>query len=179
MSRKQLAALFISQLAPFTVANLLLSLLPIYVRQLGVNATATGFYLALVFAALALGTLSSGWLSARFQRHKGFIIWANLLSAPAAYLMGQADHIATLTLLTCTVWFLGGIQLTMVNILTGLQAEKSERGRSFGVIGVAPVVGGLLGGLSAGPIVEHGGFAGLFVAAALVYVPGQSHQKSR
>lgn len=170
MPRKQLIALFVSDLAPFAVANALLSLLPIYVRRLGVNSSATGFYLAIVFVSLVLGTLISGWLSGRFRRHKRFIIWANLLSAPAVLMMGQAENIVALTLFTCAVWFMGGIQITMVNILMGLHAGEGRRGRNFGVLGIAPVLAGLVGGLSAGPVVNHGGFAALFVTCALLYV---------
>jgi MFS family permease len=68
MKTKQLIALFICNLVPFLVGNLLLALLPIYAIELGASETIAGIYLGLAFATLAIGTLLSGWLSDRFQR---------------------------------------------------------------------------------------------------------------
>ncbi|MBZ0299028.1 MAG: MFS transporter [Anaerolineae bacterium] len=169
MSRRQLGLLFICYLVPFAVANGLLSLLPVYVQRFEVSATGTGFYLALTFAALTAGSLFSGWLSQRFQRHTLFIVLSAGLGGIATFLMGPAPTIGLLALFTALAWFMGGIQVAMINILTGLFADKQHRGRIFGILGVAPVVGGILGGASAGPIVDHWGFGVLFAVNGLAY----------
>ena len=70
MSRKQLIGLVVTYLVPFLVGNSLLVLLPLHMQALGAEAGATGFYLALAFGALAVGTLSGGWISQTFQRRK-------------------------------------------------------------------------------------------------------------
>ena len=88
MKRKQLAALFICNLVPYFIGNLLLALLPVYAIQLGASQTIAGIYLGLAFATLAIGTLLSGWLSDRFQRRKQMILGAACLSFPAGLMMG-------------------------------------------------------------------------------------------
>jgi MFS family permease len=170
MSRKQLAALFICQLIPYAVANGLLSLLPIYVKRFDASATVTGFYLALTFVGLSVGSLYSGRLSNRFRQHKSFIIGGAIFSAVTTFLMGVAPDMPLLMLFTALAWLAAGIQIAMVNILTGLFADKRTRGKTFGIIGIAPVVGGMLGGLSAGPIVDQLGFFALFALNGLAYM---------
>lgn len=170
MSRKQLAALFICCLLPYSMSNGLLSLLPIYVRRFDVSATSTGFYLALTFASLAAGSLLSGTLSRRFRQHKPFVLLSIVIGGLAVFLMGQAPNMPLLALFTFIAWFTGGIQLTMVQIVTGLSADKKRRGRVFGIIGIAPVLGAVLGGATAGPITDHLGFEALFTANAASYL---------
>ena len=70
MSKKQLWSLFLCSLVPWTVGTGLLPLLPVYAAQLGAQPALTGYYLSFVYLALAVGTLSAGWLSDRFQRRK-------------------------------------------------------------------------------------------------------------
>src|SRR5690554_5510171 len=123
MNRKQLTALFVSHTIPYVVGNALLPLLPVYVQQLGGEPTVTGFYLGLAFAALAFGSLITGWLSGRFQRRKAMIILAAAINFPTIFLMGQVSSIELLSLLTALVWFNGGVATASVNILTGMYAD--------------------------------------------------------
>lgn len=170
MSAGTLVSLFICYLIPYTVGNGLLSLLPVYVTRFGANPTTTGFYLALTFAGLAAGSLSTGWLSSRVRSPKSLMMVSALASSLLTVLMGQANEMGLLALFTVAAWFAAGIQVSLVVILTGLYAEKNRRGRVFGIIGVAPVVGGILGGLSAGPIADHLGFTALFTLNGLSYL---------
>jgi len=48
--------------------------------------------------------------------------------------MGRATNIWQLTILTGTTWFLSGMGVALVNILVGLFAEKTERGKIFGIL---------------------------------------------
>ena len=119
---------------------------------------------------VAVGTLASGWISERFQKHKLTIIVAAIISIPAILLMGQAGNLAQLTVFTMLAWLAGGTTIAMINILTGLYADPAQRGRIFGTIGLALGTGQVLGGLSAGPVVERWGFSALFVFAALPWL---------
>jgi MFS family permease len=169
MSRKQLTLLLILNFGPFAVGNSLLSLMPIYTKQLGADSAITGFYLASAFGALALGTFSSGWLSAHLGRQKYLIASAAAVSVPATFLMGQAETLVVLAIFTLIVWFMSGIQLSLVTILVGMNAGKSQRGRAFGIIGTGRAMAQLLGGLAAGPLVDHWGFSALFLANTLLF----------
>ena len=167
MDRKQLIALFICNLVPFFVGNTLLPLLPVYVRQLGADPASTGIYLSLAFASLAVGTLFAGWLSSRYQIRKLLVILGAIIGLPSMLLMGVAQDLAQLTVITMIVWFTGGAATSIVNILTGLFAEPAQRGRTFGIIGLTFGLGQLLAGLITGPMVDRWGFAVLFIIAAL------------
>lgn len=170
MSLTTIVSLFICYLIPFTVGNGLLALLPVYVTRFDANPTTTGFYLAFTFAGLTAGSLSTGWLSSRVQSQKGLMIVSALVSSVMTLLIGQADSMGLMALFTVIAWFAAGIQVALVTILTGRYANKHQRGRIFGIIGVAPVVGGILGGLSAGPIADHLGFTALFTLNGLAYL---------
>ncbi len=170
MTKRQLAALFTIDLAIFSIGGVVVALAPIYTSRLGADSTLTGFYLSAEFAAVAVGTVITGWLSDRFQRRKILLIIAGLIEIAAIWLMGQATNMPQLFAFTVVYAFLAGMQFTLVNILAGLFAEESERGRVFGIIGSAVALGGLVGGLAGGPIVDRWGFTGMFTVAALVVI---------
>lgn len=170
MPIRTLVSLFICYLVPFIVGNGLLTLLPVYVARFDANPTATGFYLAFTFAGLTVGSLSTGWLLTRVRSQKGLMIVSALVASVMTVLIGQANSMAQLALFTVTAWFAAGILIALVTVLTGLYANKQTRGRTFGIIGVAPVIGGILGGLSAGPIADHLGYTALFTLNGLAYI---------
>jgi len=167
MSKKQLVALFTCSLVPWTIGNGLLPLLPVYAAQFGASSIVIGYYLAFAYLALTIGTLLAGWFSDRFQRRKTLLIIVGVLMIPSVWLMGSATNIWQLTVLSAAVWFLGGMQLALVNILTGLFAEQAKRGAVFGFIGLTPALGLLIGGLTSGPIVDRWGYPVLFMTLAI------------
>jgi MFS family permease len=167
MTRKQLAALFICILVPWTVGNGVLPLLPVYATQLGASPAISGYYLSFSYLSLALGTFTAGWISDRFQRRRQSLIIVGFALIPFLLLMGQSTNILILTLITGFVWFLGGIAITMINILAGIFADWKERGRVFGVLSLAGGLGALVGGFSTGLIADNWGFSGLFIALAV------------
>jgi len=65
---------------------------------------------------------------------KGTLLFAGVLAVLSIWLMGRATNIWQLTILTGTTWFLGGMGVALVNILVGLFAEKTERGKIFGIL---------------------------------------------
>lgn len=169
MPKKQLVALFTCSLIMFTVGSGFVPLLPIYAVRLGGDESIAGYYLSIGFLALAVSSIVGGWLSNRFQRRKTVFLIAAALMVPICYLMGQVTSILALVLLTAMLWFLVGINVTMLSLLTGLFVSESERGRIFGIVGLAPSLAGIMGGLASGAIVDRWGYSALFTIGAVVY----------
>ncbi len=169
MTRKQLAGLFITFMVPFLVGNSLLILLPLHLQSLGAAAGATGLILALAFGALAVGTLSGGWISQTFQRRKQTLLAAAALSIPVVIWMNAATAVWQIALGMAVVWLLSGVQLAMTNILTGMFASADQRGRTFGLLNSGRVLTQLLGGLYSGWVVDQWGFSALFLISAAAY----------
>lgn len=167
MSRKQLFALFLCSLVPWTVGNGLIPLLPVYAIQLGATPVLVGYYLACSYLALAIGTIVAGGISDKLQRRKTLLIAAGMVSIPVMWLMSRATNVWHLAVLTATVWFCGGIGLSLVSILTGLFAKEAERGKVFGVLSLTGALGTLIGGLTMGFIADRWGYPTLFVVVAI------------
>jgi MFS family permease len=169
MSRKQLFALLVVNLAAFGSSIGLFTLLPVYATRLGADPAATGAFLSSIFVAVALGTIIGGWLSDRFQKRKLTLLVAGVLIVPLTLLMAAATTLTQLTLLTAATWFLVSIVTAIVGILAGLFAGEYERGRVFGLLGLGVGIGGAIGSFAAGPVVDRWGYQALFQAAAVGY----------
>ena len=167
ISRKQLTALFICSLVPWTAGNGLIPLLPLYARQLGANDAVAGYYLAISYLAIALGALSAGWVSGRIHRHKLPLIIAGSVGIPVAWLMGHVSTVWALTALTAILWFTGGMGLSLISILTGLSAGENERGKIFGILALTGGLGALVGNLGTGWLVERWGYTAMFNILAI------------
>jgi MFS family permease len=83
--------------------------------------------------------------------------------------MGSATNMWQLTGLTAIVWFSGGMQLALINILAGLFAAEKERGKVFGVLTVAYPLGALAGGLAVGPMADRWGYPTMFAVVAVFW----------
>lgn len=167
MSKRQLVALFLCSIVPWTVGNGLVPLLPVYAASLGASEAVSGLYLAVCYLGLALGALSAGALSERLGRRKLILLIAGVVSIPLTWGMGRAGNVGQLTALTVALWFLGGLGFALINILAGLQAGEDERGRVFGILGLASGVGALVGGLGTGAAVDRWGFPTMLAGLAL------------
>jgi MFS family permease len=170
MAKKQLIALFVCSLVGWTVVQGLIALLPVYAVRLGADPASTGSYLALAFGALTVGNAAAGWLSDKWQQRKVLLIVAGLVNLPATWLMGQATAFWQLAILTAVVWFTVGVGFTVINILAGLFAEESQRGRIFGLLAINTSFGALIGGAVSGPIADQHGFPTLFLVASLCWL---------
>ncbi|MDQ4075777.1 MAG: MFS transporter [Chloroflexota bacterium] len=168
MKKRQLIALFICNLIVLYIGGSLLPLLPIYATELGAEPAVTGNYLSFVYLSLAVGTASAGWLASRVGRRSTLIVLMSLIMAPLLWLMGHVTQMWQLALLTSMVWFAGGVVLTLGAILASLSAAPQARGKVFGVLGLTGALGGLLGGITAGPIVDHWSWPALFAVMALL-----------
>jgi MFS family permease len=170
MPKQQFVALFLVSFIVYFVGGGLMGLLPVYLGQLGVDPSLMGYYFAIAFAALAVSAAAAGRLSKVFQRRKIFIILSGLLASPMVWLMGQAQDLTQLLLAMIGLWFAGGLMITMVNILAGLFAEEHERGRVFGILGLAIPLGGLLSGFASGYIADTWSYEVLFNIFAVAYL---------
>ena len=168
MRRQQLVGLFVCSMVPFIVGNAQAALLAVYLTRLGADPASIGNYLALIFLAVAVGTIAGGWLSDRFQKRKLMLIAATLFMVPLSWLMSQTTQVWQVVALMVSIWSLGGIGLGMVNILAGMFAPENERGRIFGILGLSASVGGVIGGVLIGIIVKQWGFTTLFFIVAFV-----------
>ena len=167
MKKKQLYSLFLCSLIPWVIGNGLFPLLPVYASRVGSGTEAIGYYLSLSYIALTLGTLAAGWLSDRLQKRKIILIIASLINIPIIWLTGLVVNQWQLTVLTCGIFFIGGLDLTLVMILAGLFAEKNERGRVFGILALTGALGAVIGGAAVGPIADRWGYPTMFTSLAL------------
>jgi MFS family permease len=170
MSRRQLAALFTCNVIVWTVGYGLIPLLPVLAAEVGATPVLTGYYLSFSYLALTLGTLAAGWLSDRLRRRKPLLILGGVVMIPTIYMMGRATNVWQLALLTATVWFCAGLELTSAGILAGLLANEAERGKVFGILGMTAAIGQLLGGAAIGPTVDRWDYAVMFSALSLFAV---------
>jgi MFS family permease len=166
MTKKQLAILFLCSSVSWSIGNGVLPLLPVYATQLGATPLIAGLYLSFCYLAIATGAILAGWLSYRLQRCKIVLIVVDIAAIVPIYLMGRAPTVWALTFLTAVVWLIGGVKLALINILGGMFAAQSERGKVFGILSLATSLGLLIGGLSAGPIVDKWGYPALFSVSA-------------
>ena len=157
MGKKQLVALFICSLVIWILGNGLLPLLPVCAKQLGAKSAATGYYMSFTYFAIAASAVTAGWLSDKFQRRKILLILVGVLAIPSTLLLGQVPSFGHLIVLTAVLWFLGGMGLTLVSILAGMCAKKSERGKVFGTLALTGALGSVIGGLTTGPIADRYG----------------------
>jgi MFS family permease len=167
MSKKQIVFLFICSLVPWTIGNGLLPILPIYALKLGANSTVAGFYISFAFLSLAVGTIIAGWLSDKLQYRKLLIIIAGTTGIPTVFFMGRATNVLYLALLNGISWFLYGMVIGINNIMVGLFAGEDERGKIFGIIGVTIALGGIIGGLSVGPMIDYWGYMKMFTTLSI------------
>ncbi len=170
MSKKQLISLFLCSLVPWTVGSGLMPILPVYATKMGAGPALIGYYLGFTFLSMAIGQIIAGWLSDKLQRRKTILIATGIAFIPAVWLMGTASNIWQLAVLTTTAWVLGGMQIALVNILTGLFAEENQRGKIFGILRLTVGLGMLIGGLISGPIVDLWGYPTMFKVFALFSV---------
>lgn len=167
ISRKQLISLFICSLIPWVVGNGLLPLLPVYAVELGADSTVAGLYLAFSYLAITLGALSAGWVSESRYRRKIPLIIASSAGVPLAWLMGQANSVWVLALLTALLWFCGGLGMALINIMAGISSGENERGKIFGILALTLGLGSVVGGLGAGWLVKNWGYTNMFSALAV------------
>jgi MFS family permease len=151
-------------LVPYTIGNGITPLLSAYATELGASRTVAGYCLSFCQLALAIGTLAAGWLSDRPQHRKMLIMMGGIISIPAVWLIGREKSIWHLIAFLGTFFFCAGMTATLISVLAGLLAGRGERGRTFGILSLAPSLGALIGGATAGPIADKWGYPTMYAA---------------
>jgi MFS family permease len=128
--------------------------------------------LAFCYAALALGTVTAGLLSDRFQRRKQMIILSSSACIPILLFMGGVQSIWILAGMCGILFFLGGVIIALASVLAGLFAAEGERGRVFGILLLAAPVGAIIGGFSTGYLVDLWGYEAMYNILAAFFVLG-------
>jgi MFS family permease len=166
--KKQISALFLSNLAILFIGFGLFPLLPVYASRFGATPSTIGIYLALTYIAISLGTMLPGWLSGRISQKLVFVT-AGFLGAPAVMLLGQATAFWQVVVLTSLVWFTGGVGIALVSLFTGRLANQEQRGRWFSLIALTTPLGAVMGGSLVAWLVETQGYQVMFTALGPIY----------
>src|SRR5690606_202514 len=104
---KQILVLFISGLAVLFTGMGLFPILPLFAATFDASNSTIGFYLAVVYAANALGPVIAGLLISRFSKKAVFIISA-AVGTPALIGLGLAQNFLQVIVSTSVLWFAGG-----------------------------------------------------------------------
>lgn len=160
--------LFLCNFGILFVGMSLFPILPLYAGNFGASPAMIGIYLALTYAAITAGSITTSWMAGRFTRKRTYVVMG-LAGIPALVLMGQAQALWQMILLTAIIWFTGGVGLSLTNVYTGLFAAESSRGRSFGMLALAQPLGAVLGGLVIARVISWQGYPWMFVALAVVW----------
>lgn len=158
-----LALLFVTNLTILFVGMGLFPILPSYATLFGAGPTLVGIYFAIINATLAGGSLVAGALATRFSI-QGVFILSGLLGIPSLALLGLADQLWQVILLTAAIWFFGGLNLALISMLLGLVTRKETRGRAFSLIALTIPLGAMLGAAGIGALVAAVDYQGMFYA---------------
>ena len=172
MKKKQILALFLCSLVPWTIGNGIAPLLPVQAAGLGATQAVAGYLLSLSYLAMVAGTVTGGWLSDRFHRRKVPALVAGLACIPALWQMGQATTLWGLAVSVAAWFFAAGLIGALINIAAGLCAEGGERGKVFGLLALTAELGALFGGGLAGPIAGRWGYASMYTVLSLIGILG-------
>ena len=162
--------LLVCALGSFTTIigmTLILPILPLYVRDLGVDDRAavtlwSGLAYAATFLTAALTAPLWGYLGDRFGR-KPMLIRASLGMAIAMSLIGLAQDVTQLVLLRLLVGLLGGYA-SGSTILVAAQAPKDRSAWALGTLSSAIMAGTIAGPLIGGTLAQTIGVQGAFLA---------------
>jgi len=168
--KNQLLVLFFCNLCMSAIGNGLVPLVPLYALALGASPGPAGWPLASANIALALGTLTASWLANRARSDKWAIVAAGLLSGPLFILLGHDISVWQLTLLLTIAWFCGGIAGVLMNVLTALYADPTQRGRTFGLMHLALPLGGFIGAILIGWLAEGLGYPTMFLVVGILAI---------
>jgi MFS family permease len=170
MNKRQYLALFMGRSAILVIGAGALPLLPVYAARLGAPPAVAGYYLAFTYLGLTAGKLVGGWLSDQLGRRRALLALVGLLGVPTTWAIGRVNQVWALTFSTSIVWFLGGIGVSLTNILAGLFAGPDERGKVYSFLALAAGVGGLAGGLITGPLADRWGYPAMFALLSLFFL---------
>jgi len=165
---KQIIYLFLSNFAILFAGLGIFPLLPLHAAEFGANSSMIGIYMAVTYIAISIGSIVPGKLSDKLPRKLVFQL-AGLVGIPSLILLGQAKSFWQVVVLTALTWFIGGVGLSIANVMTGLNTTASTRGKIFGLMSMATPMGALIGGIAVGQLVQRFGYPTMFAVTAVVW----------
>lgn len=168
-ANKQLLYLFTCNVTVLFVGMGLFPVLPLYATSLGASPGFVGIYLALTYASITFGAMLAGWLIARLPQ-RALLSSAGGLGIPALMLMGHVTALWQLVVLTGIVWFTGGIALSTVSVLTGLVADRTQRGKLFSMMSMGTPLGALMGGMTVSQLIAWKGYPVMFLVLGVTWL---------
>ena len=169
LHNKQLLYLFLCNFAIVFIGFGLFPVLPLYAAEFGASPSFIGIYLAITYIAISIGSILAGQLSERVSYKMLFAV-AGLLGAVSLLLLGAANALWQVIILTALVWFAGGIGLSITSVLATLHVTSSERGKAFGLLALTSPLGALIGSLVVGRLVDWSGYSIMFIVLAVEWM---------
>lgn len=168
LQNKQVLYLFLCNFTIVFIGFGLFPVLPLYAAEFGASPSFIGIYLAITYIAISLGSILVGQLSERVP-YKTLNITAGVLGTVSLLLLGRADELWQVVVLTALLWFTGGVGLSVSSILITLHVTASERGKAFGLLALTSPLGALIGSLVVGRLVDWSGYSLMFFVLAVEF----------
>ncbi|KVR70260.1 MFS transporter [Burkholderia cepacia] len=165
--RRNLAVCVFGSFTTLVSLSMLLPFLPLYVRQLGVDAqSAVIQWSGVAFGATFLGTAVTaplwGRLADRFGR-KPMLVRAAIGMAIVMSLIGVAHNVVELVVLRLLAGLVGGYA-SASTVMVGTQAPRERAGWALGILSTGALAGNLVGPLVGGLLPGWLGIRGTFFA---------------
>jgi MFS family permease len=141
MGKKAILVLYLCLLIPYTIGNGITPMLSVYLTELGASRAVGGYCLSFCHLALAAGTHGAGWLPGKLRYRKMLIMLCGTISILVVWLMGRVTSVWHLIAFLGTFFFCAGMTATLISILAGLLDGEAERGKTFGILTLAPSLG--------------------------------------
>ncbi len=145
-------------------------------RERGLSLTEIGNLTWIPFFALGVTNIAAGRVSdllvrrgyAPTRARMSLMLLAALLT-PASWLASTAGTAGAAIALMSVLMFAHGIWIANYITLIGDTVDSAEVGTAVGLTGTCGGVAGMLSNLIVGPVVDHSGFAPVFLVSALLY----------
>jgi MFS family permease len=170
MSKQQLFIFSLAMVLILGNGSGMAIMLPVYLGRMGSDPTFIGFLFAMLYLALSVSGILAGWLSDRFHKRKLMCILSAAAEIIAGLILLAARSLPVLAASLILSWFLAGIHIALINVLVGLQAEKSKRGQVFGIMGFVIGLGPILSGFLYGPLMDRFGMNALFIISLAISI---------
>jgi len=159
-------ATFVASFLLWAAGNGIMPLLPVRAGLLGMENQQIGWFLAGAFAALLAGTLAVGRFFDRIRYPSVLVIVCGPLGVAGFVIMALARTAPLFIAGTLVAWACTGSLIAALNAAAGLRFPPERRGKLFGALSATIPGGALVGGFSAGAIVDATSFAVMFGCAA-------------
>ena len=123
----------------------------------GVSFRTAGIALSCFLMATALGVLAGGFIADKTRRHGDVAAVGFAMTAVLTFIVGTIDLGAVLLIGTMTlIGFLGGMIMPSRDMMVRAAAPPGAAGRVFGIVTTGFNIGGTVGPMLGGWILDHG-----------------------